>query len=83
MPLITCLSKFDGHTTQEMMNGDQRRYKLTRLPKYLIVHIKRFSKNTQQETEKNPTIVNFPVRADCLPHHVLHATYNRQLPSAY
>ena len=63
MPLITCLSKFDGHTTQEMMNGDQRRYKLTRLPKYLIVHIKRFSKNTQQEIEKNPTIVNFPVRS--------------------
>ena len=32
------------------------------LPQYLIIHIKRFSKNTQQYVEKNPTIVNFPVR---------------------
>ena len=62
VPLMACLTKFDGQTTQEMMNGDQRRYKITRLPKYLIVHIKRFSKNTQQFSEKNPTIVNFPVR---------------------
>jgi len=45
-----------------MMNGDKRRYIITKLPKYLIIHIKRFSKNTQQESEKNPTIVNFPVR---------------------
>jgi len=62
VPLIACLTKFDGATYQEMMNGDQRRYVITKLPKYLIVHIKRFSKNTQQEAEKNPTIVNFPVR---------------------
>ena len=62
VPLIACLTKFDGSTVQEMMNGDQRRYTITRLPKYLIVHIKRFSKNTQQFSEKNPTIVNFPVR---------------------
>ena len=45
------------------MNGDKRQYVITRLPKYLIVHIKRFSKNTQQFSEKNPTIVNFPVRS--------------------
>eukprot|EP00966_Prymnesium_polylepis_P145356 3356763-Prymnesium_polylepis.1 len=45
-----------------MMNGDRRRYVITRLPSYLIVHIKRFSKNTQHYVEKNPTIVNFPVR---------------------
>ena len=29
---------------------------------FLIVHIKRFSQNTQQFLEKNPTIVNFPVK---------------------
>merc|ERR1712194_754502 len=46
----------------EMMNGDRRQYVITRLPQYLIIHIKRFSKNTQQYVEKNPTIVNFPVR---------------------
>ncbi|KAL3919505.1 MAG: hypothetical protein SGPRY_005605 [Prymnesium sp.] len=62
VPLIACLTKFDGQSCQEMMNGDRRRYIITRLPRYLIVHIKRFSKNTQQFSEKNPTIVNFPVR---------------------
>ena len=44
------------------MHRVRHRYVLTRLPKYLIVHIKRFSKNTQQFVEKNPTIVNFPVK---------------------
>merc|ERR1712083_1114526 len=62
VPLFACLTKFDGQTYQEMMNGDRRRYVITKLPRYLIVHIKRFSKNTQQFIEKNPTIVNFPVR---------------------
>ena len=45
-----------------MWNVRRRQYVITRLPQYLIVHIKRFSKNTQQFVEKNPTIVNFPVR---------------------
>ena len=62
IPLISCLTKFDGSTEQEMMNGDKRRYVLKQLPRYLVVHIKRFSQNTQQFTEKNPTIVNFPVK---------------------
>ncbi|KAL1495626.1 hypothetical protein AB1Y20_016493 [Prymnesium parvum] len=62
VPLFACLTKFDGQSFQEMMNGDRRRYVITRMPRYLIVHIKRFSKNTQQFLEKNPTIVNFPVR---------------------
>ena len=53
VPLVACLTKFDGATEQEMMNGDRRTYVLTRLPKYLIVHIKRFSSNTQQFAEKN------------------------------
>merc|ERR1712070_256716 len=62
VPLFACLAKFDGQTFQEMMNGDRRRYVITKLPRYLTVHIKRFSKNTQHFTEKNPTIVNLPVR---------------------
>jgi len=62
VPLVACLAKFDGSTEQEMMNGDTRQFVLSRLPRYLIVHIKRFSRNTQQFAEKNPTIVNFPVR---------------------
>jgi len=62
VPLVACLTKFDGVTEQEMMNGDRRQYVITKLPKYLIVHIKRFSQNTQHFSEKNPTIVNFPVK---------------------
>ena len=60
VPLVSCLTKFDGTSFREMMNGDRRQYVITKLPKYLVVHIKRFSKNTQQFVEKNPTIVNSP-----------------------
>jgi U4/U6.U5 tri-snRNP-associated protein 2 len=38
-----------------------KRFELTVLPKYLILYIKRFTRNTFF-TEKNPTIVNFPLR---------------------
>ncbi len=62
VPIFSCLSKFDGRTSQEMTNGDRRRYVITRLPRHLILHVKRFSKNTQGFVEKNPTIVNTPVR---------------------
>jgi hypothetical protein len=60
VPLQACLTKFDGQTEQEMMNGDKRQYVITKLPKYLIVHIKRFSQNTQQFAEKNPTVSQLP-----------------------
>ncbi|EDR15242.1 spindle pole body protein [Laccaria bicolor S238N-H82] len=54
------LSKYDGRTTQESA-GHLRRYKCQRLPPYIILHYKRFTKNAFVE-EKNPTIVNFPLR---------------------
>ncbi|KAH8099693.1 spindle pole body protein [Cristinia sonorae] len=54
------LSKYDGRTTQES-TGQLRRFKCTRLPQYIILHFKRFTKNNFVE-EKNPTIVNFPLR---------------------
>ncbi|KAJ8963765.1 hypothetical protein NQ314_005398 [Rhamnusium bicolor] len=38
-----------------------KRFEITRLPPYLILYIKRFTKNTFY-IEKNPTIVNFPVK---------------------
>lgn len=45
-----------------------KRHHLTSLPPYLILHIKRFTKNNFVE-ERNPTIVNFPLRgvemSDC------------------
>ncbi|KAL0951799.1 hypothetical protein HGRIS_008466 [Hohenbuehelia grisea] len=54
------LAKYDGVTTQESA-GQLRRYKCQRLPQYIILHFKRFTKNVFVE-EKNPTIVNFPLR---------------------
>ncbi|KAF9451371.1 cysteine proteinase [Macrolepiota fuliginosa MF-IS2] len=54
------LSKYDGKTTQESA-GQLRRYKCQKLPPYIILHFKRFTKNIFVE-EKNPTIINFPLR---------------------
>jgi len=54
------LAKYDGRTTQESA-GQLRRFKCQRLPQYIILHFKRFTKNVFVE-EKNPTIVNFPLR---------------------
>lgn len=69
VPLSAILAKFDGSTVQETGNT-LKRHQLTRLPPYLILHIKRFTKNNFVE-EKNPTIVNFPLRSvdlkDCEP----------------
>ncbi|KAJ3290079.1 hypothetical protein HK104_007021 [Borealophlyctis nickersoniae] len=58
--LSTLLRKYDGVTGQETGNI-LRRYKITKLPRYLIFHIKRFTKNNWA-MEKNPTIVNFPIK---------------------
>ncbi|KAG6813990.1 hypothetical protein H0H92_004483 [Tricholoma furcatifolium] len=54
------LAKYDGRTTQESL-GQLRRFKCKRLPQYIILHFKRFTKNNFVE-EKNPTIINFPLR---------------------
>lgn len=58
--LTSVMDKYDGKTAQEHL-GQLRRYKCLRLPKYLILHYKRFTKNNFVE-EKNPTIVNYPLR---------------------
>ncbi|KAF9940002.1 hypothetical protein BGZ65_008582 [Modicella reniformis] len=60
VPLATVLSKYDGKTIQESV-ADLKRFQITRLPNYIILHIKRFSKNNFVE-EKNPTIVTFPIK---------------------
>ncbi|CAO0794852.1 unnamed protein product [Mucor circinelloides] len=60
VPLTTILAKFDGHKVQEVAN-QMKRYSITRLPQFLIFHIKRFNKNSWT-SEKNPTIVNFPIK---------------------
>ncbi|KAF8624228.1 hypothetical protein AX15_005992 [Amanita polypyramis BW_CC] len=56
----TVLAKYDGRTTQEFA-GQLRQFKCQRLPQYIILHFKRFTKNVFVE-EKNPTIINFPLR---------------------
>ena len=64
VPLQTLLSKFNGSTEKEYTAYDHselRRFQITQLPAYLILYIRRFTKNTFFQ-EKNPTIVNFDVK---------------------
>jgi hypothetical protein len=42
-------------------DGTRRRYTITRLPRYLIIHFRRFQQNNWF-IEKNPTLVNFPIK---------------------
>lgn len=58
--LSALLSKYDGVTVQELGNT-LKRYKILKLPNYLIFNAKRFNKNNWS-LEKNPTIVNFPIK---------------------
>jgi U4/U6.U5 tri-snRNP-associated protein 2 len=61
VPLTTLLSKYNGITSQEL-NAQRKRYRLMHpLPPFLVLHIKRFSKN-KFVSERNPTIVTFDPR---------------------
>lgn len=62
--LYTLLEKFNGHTTHESKTSAltlKRKFQILKLPRYLILYIKRFTKNTFF-LEKNPYIVNFPIK---------------------
>lgn len=64
VPLVTLLSKFNGSTEKEYKQYDKsemKRFQITQLPPYLILYIKRFTKNNFFR-EKNTTIVNFGVK---------------------
>ncbi|KAI6692359.1 hypothetical protein NL676_020069 [Syzygium grande] len=63
VPLFNILKKFDGETITEVVRPRlaRMRYRVTRLPRYLILHMRRFTKNNFF-VEKNPTLVNFPVK---------------------
>ncbi|KAI5387933.1 uncharacterized protein LOC127100741 isoform X1 [Lathyrus oleraceus] len=63
VPLFNILKKFDGETITEVVRPHIARmqYRVTRLPKYMILHMRRFTKNNFF-VEKNPTLVNFPVK---------------------
>lgn len=61
-PLFTLLKKFDGESKQFVAaTGEWKRYRITQLPRFLIFHMNRFTKNNFF-IEKNPTIINFPLR---------------------
>ena len=58
IPLTSILSKYDGIRTAEQQNARKRYRLLHPLPPFLLLHIKRFSKN-RFVSERNPTIVIF------------------------
>lgn len=55
------LSKYDGQSFHTS-NAKLTRYALRRLPPYLIIHFRRFTKNSLGQEERNPTLVNFPIK---------------------
>ncbi|KAJ8325992.1 hypothetical protein BDV3_003845 [Batrachochytrium dendrobatidis] len=61
IPLTTLLEKFNGTSVCETGSAVMT-YKIQKLPRYLIFSFKRFSKNNWNAFEKNPTIVNFPIK---------------------
>jgi len=87
VPIADLLRKYDGATPTPTPRGGTRTFKITRLPKYLVVHYKRFTKNAFFR-EKNPTIVTFPVGgrplrlADHVPTPIDPAS-NEPAPSSY
>lgn len=59
---MALMKKFDGKNfTEEPVTCIKRKYRIKSLPRYLLLHVKRFHKN-DYFIEKNPTIVNFPLR---------------------
>lgn len=61
VPLTTLLAKYNGVLAQDL-NAQRRRYRLMHpLPPFLVLHVKRFSKN-KFVAERNPTIVTFDPR---------------------
>jgi len=64
VPLYTVLEKFNGRKVVDVVKGGvhtRKKYWITRLPRYLILSLARLTRN-HFFVEKNPTIVNFPVK---------------------
>lgn len=62
MPIFHIMRKFDGESVTDDIRAGRRRFRITRLPRYLALHYRRFTRNNFF-VEKNPTLVNFPVKA--------------------
>eukprot|EP00803_Ostreobium_quekettii_P000247 evm.model.scf_77.7 EVM.evm.TU.scf_77.7 scf_77:133904-141766(+) len=61
VPIYTILRKFDGVTVTDDMKLGRRTFRIAKLPRYLMLHMKRFAKNNFF-IEKNRTIVSFPIK---------------------
>ena len=61
VPIYDLLRKYDGAREQASPATGRRTMRVLSLPPYLIVSIARFTRN-RFFVEKNPTIVNFPVK---------------------
>ncbi|OEH79031.1 ubiquitin carboxyl-terminal [Cyclospora cayetanensis] len=61
VPIFDLLQKFDGETDSGPSPVQRVKCTLWKLPRYLVLAVKRFSKNNFF-IEKNPTIVTFPVK---------------------
>ncbi|KAL7676249.1 hypothetical protein ACOME3_002505 [Neoechinorhynchus agilis] len=64
VPLLTILNKFDGkceHEYKTYKENFMKRYRILRLPEYIIIYYQRFTRNNFY-LEKNNTIVNFPIK---------------------
>lgn len=61
VPIFDILKKYDGEYVTDQVRTGRQRFRITKLPRFLVLHIKRFTKNNFF-LEKNPTIVNFPVK---------------------
>mmetsp|Transcript_7228 Transcript_7228/g.13722 ORF Transcript_7228/g.13722 Transcript_7228/m.13722 type:complete len:395 (+) Transcript_7228:774-1958(+) len=87
-PLVNILRKFDGVSFNDVINTStavsggsmiqRRRYRIQKLPKYLILCLARFKRNTFNN-EKNSTIVPFPVKNLDLSDYVFSAQDNKNI----
>ena len=62
--LYTLLGKYDGEYVSDTLRGqyhERKRYRVTRLPPYVIMTLRRFARNAFF-SEKNPTLLTFPVK---------------------
>ncbi|BFZ61314.1 Ubiquitin carboxyl-terminal hydrolase 10 [Saitoella coloradoensis] len=59
IPLTELLKKYDG-STEQVFEGGVRRYRLLEVGRYLVLGVKRFTKNGMGEVERNPTIITLP-----------------------
>jgi len=62
IPIFTLFGKYDGNKiTHNLLLQEKKKYRIVKTPQYLIIHMKRFTKNNFF-LEKNPTIVTFPLK---------------------